>query len=189
MKNLLIGLLLVGLTTQGFSQQKKSPVEQVKLQDVLITNTLPDVPIININYSYLDKVQNKTTAKRVKTLESIASKFNVKDMPEFDARNAPFETIFRGTKGYIIATYDSEGKIMSTVERYRDLKIPKKMVKYVLSQFPESTFLRVVHNVNYNSKKDVKKTYRIRIMNDNSKKNLKITSRGDSENSYAMTIE
>jgi hypothetical protein len=188
MKNLLIGLFLIGLTTQGFSQ-KKGEAENVKLQDVLVTQTKTDLPTININYSYLDEVQDKTTADAVMALESVASRYNVVDLPGFVGSQDSFKTIFRGSKGYIIATYNSEGKILTTIERYRDIKIPKKMVKSILLEFPDSHFLKVVHTLSYSQGKDVKKVYRVRILNDNETKNLRFTSRGDNDNSYTMTLE
>ena len=189
MKKLILGLLVFGLTTLGFSQQRKGKVAEVKLQDVTVTTTLMDDAIININYSYLDEVQDQTTAEPVKLLESHASKFNVKDLAEYSNREDLFEVMFRGTKGYIIAYYDNEGKILESLERYRNVKIPKKIVKNILQQFPESQFLKMAHTVNFSKNKDVRKTYRIRILTDNSKKNLKFTSYGDNANSYAMTIE
>ncbi|NNC49100.1 MAG: hypothetical protein HKO01_01010 [Flaviramulus sp.] len=188
MKNFVIGLFVIGLTTLGFSQQRKGNVESVILKDVLVTHTKSDVPIMNVNFSYINEVQNKTTAKYVKSLESVASRYNVMESPTFDGRDEPFKTIFRGTKGYIIATYDSNGKILTTQERYRDVKLPKKLVKSVLKEFPESHFLKAVHYISYNHKRDLKKTYRIKIMNDDQKKNLRITADA-SDNLLSMVIE
>ena len=190
MKNLAIGLFVIGLTTLGFSQEKYSVIDGIKLRDVIISQTSDnEVLKTNINYSYLEKVQDISTSEQVKELESVASRFNVMELPQFDGRNESFKTLFRGTKGYIIATYDRNGKILTTKEHYNDVKLPKPMIKSVLSQFPDCNFLKVVYNVSYKDQKDVKKIYRVQIMNNNATKNLKLVSEGNNDNAIVMTLE
>lgn len=190
MKNLAIGLFVMGLTTLGFSQEKYSVIDGIKLRDVIISQNNNSMDLLtNINYSYLDKVQDISTSEQAKELESVASRFNVMESPEFDGRNESFKTIFRGTKGYIIATYDNNGKILTTQERYSDVKLPKPMIKSVLAKYPDSEFLKVVHNVSYNHQNAVKKIYKVQIMSNNSTKNLKLVSEGPDDSSIAMTLE
>ena len=192
MKNLVIGLFLIGLTTLGFSQEKNGQVDEVQLKDVVISHDNTNEALLtNINYTYLDKVQDKSTSEHVKELESVASRFNVMDSPKFDGRDDSFKTIFRGTKGYIIATYDSKGKILSTQERYRDIKLPKNMIISVLKEYPNSDFLKMVHTVSYEDSKEVRKVYRIQIMHANSKKKLKIIANDNQNynNAFTMVLE
>ena len=192
MKNLVIGLFLIGLTTLGFSQEKNGQVDEVQLKDVVISHDNTNEALLtNINYTYLDKVQDKSTSEHVKELESVASRFNVMDSPKFDGRDDSFKTIFRGTKGYIIATYDSKGKILSTQERYRDIKLPKNMIISVLKEYPNSDFLKMVHTVSYEDNKEVRKVYRIQIMHANSKKKLKIIANDNQNynNAFTMVLE
>ncbi|HEX9827850.1 MAG TPA: hypothetical protein VGA80_14720 [Flavobacteriaceae bacterium] len=179
MKNLVIGLFVLGLTSLGFSQNTNSNVEEVKLESVTVTPR---------NLSYLDKVQDKSMSDHVKFLEDKASVYNVRELPEFDGRKESFKTIFRGTKGYIIATYSNNGMILKTRERYSDIKLPKQLIKSVLSQYPNSDFLKVVYTVDYDHQKDVKKTYKIQIMKDNLIKNLKISSGGNIDKTVTMSI-
>ena len=192
MKNLVIGLFVIGLTTLGFSQEKNGQVDEVQLKDVVISHDNTNEALLtNINYTYLDKVQDKSTSEHVKELESVASRFNVMDSPKFDGRDDSFKTIFRGTKGYIIATYDSKGKILSTQERYRDIKLPKNMIISVLKEYPNSDFLKMVHTVSYEDSKEVRKVYRIQIMHANSKKKLKIIANDNQNynNAFTMVLE
>ncbi|TXD80820.1 hypothetical protein ESY87_20040 [Subsaximicrobium wynnwilliamsii] len=107
----------------------------------------------------------------VSLLENEAARFNVLGASEFDGRNKPFTTIFRGSKGYIIATYNNNGKLLKTTERYKDIKLPKYIVKSVLSQYPDCHLLKVVYTVDYDHQKEVEKTYKIQIMKDNKKRN------------------
>jgi len=179
MKNLVIGLFVIGLTSLGFSQNNTSEVEEVQLNDIVVAN---------VNLGYLETVQDKTLSDHVTTLENEAARFNIKVSPKFDSRRESFKTIFRGSHGYIIATYDNNGMILKTTERYRDIKLPKKLIKSVLSQYPNSDFLKVVYTVDYKHQKDVEKTYKIQIMKDNLVKNLKISSDGNLDKTVTMSI-
>lgn len=180
MKNLLIGLFVIGLTNLGFSQSKNGQVKEVKLEDVVITDA---------NFNYLEKVQGKEAADYVSLLQNEAAKFNVLESPEFDGRKEDFSTVFRGSKGYIIANYDNTGKILNTTEWYHGIKLPINIRKSVLKEYPNSGLLKVVYTVNYNDKMEVEKTYKIQILTNKTKKNLKISSGSHPNEAITMTID
>jgi hypothetical protein len=179
MKKLAIGLFILGLTSQGFSQNTKSEVEVVNLKDVVLSTA---------NMNYLAKVLNNTMSDQVKLLEENAAKFDITVLPEYDGHKEAFKTIFRGNEGYIIATYDHNGNILKTSERYKDIALPKNIIKSILREYPKSDFLKVVYTVDYNHQKDVKKTYKIQIIKDNLVKNLKISSDGNIDKTVTMSI-
>ncbi len=179
MKNLVIGLFVLGLTSLGFSQNTNSEVEEVQLEGVVVSD---------VNLNYLEKVQDNTTSDHVIFLENEASIFDIKGLAEFDSRKESFKVIFKGSKGYIIADYDSNGKIIKTLERYKDIKLPKNMIKSVLSQYPKSNFLKVAYTVDYQDQKNVKKIYKIQIMSDGTKRNLKISSDGNLNNAVTVSM-
>jgi hypothetical protein len=179
MKNLVIGLFVLGLTSLGFSQNTNSEVEKVQLKGVVVSD---------VNLNYLEKVQDKTLSDHVILMENEASIFDVKGVDEFDGRKESFKAIFKGSKGYIIADYDSNGKILKTTERYKDIKLPIIVIKSVLRQYPNSNFLKVVYTVDYNDQKNVEKTYKIQILNDGRKRNLKIKPVDNFNNAVTMSI-
>jgi len=153
MKKFVIGLLVIGLTSLGHSQ--------------------------NVNMDYLEKVQDETMSEPVRILENKASRFNVTKLPEFDGRNASFKTIFKGTKGFIIATYDKTGKILTTLERFKDVKLPVPVRNSLYKEFPKWSVNNIAYLVSYKNNKYAKKIYKIRIGKDNLKRNLKIDSEGN----------
>ncbi|MFC4721607.1 nicotinate-nucleotide adenylyltransferase [Geojedonia litorea] len=170
MKNFVIGLFLIGLTSLGFSQNKNEETEEVKLEDVVVST--------NVNLEYLSKVQDKTMSEHVKSLENEASRFDVKTTDKFDGRRESFKTIFRGTKGYIIATYDKEGKIIKTSEKYKDIKLPVPVRNSLFIEFPDWDVDNTTYVVSYYDKKDPKKVYKVEINKKNNIKTLKIDSDG-----------
>ena len=177
MKNLAIGLFVLGLTSLGFSQNKNSEVELVNLNDVVITSA---------NMRYLAKVQDQSVSEHVKILENEASTCNVYQLPGFDGRKESFKTIFRGTKGYIIATYDNNGNILKTSERYHDIKLPVKVRKSLFKEFPDWSVNDITYSVSYRIDQDAKKVYKIQIEKENLKKTLKIDSDGNEDNTITM---
>lgn len=177
MKNLVLGLFVLGLTSLGFSQNTNSETQDVQLEDVVISN---------INLSYLEKVQDIGLADYVKFLEKEASVFDVRGFVELDSRKRTFIVMFKSAKGYIIADYDRNGKILKTSERYKNIALPKNLIIAVFKKYPESSLLKVAYSVEYDYQKAVKKTYKIQIMNNGKKRNLKIRS-GDNFNN-ALTI-
>ena len=179
MKKLVIGLFVIGITSLGFSQNKHGKIKEEKLNDVVISN---------VNFNYLEKVQDSTTADFVKILETEASNYNVLKSKTFDGRNDDFEIIFRGTKGLIIATYDNNGKILKTSESYKDFKISNCLRNSVLKQFPNSSFLKVAYTVNYNNQNHVEKNYNIKIRQDNKVKNVKISFDNNVNTAVTMNV-
>ncbi len=180
MKKLVNVLFVLGATILGFSQNINGKMQREELKNVVITN---------INFSYLEKVQDSSTADFVKTMETVASRYKIEELSQFDGRKEAFEIIFRGSKGVLVATYDNHGKILKTTETYKDFKISKNLRNSVLKKYPNSSFLKVFYTVNYDNQNNIAKIYHIKIKNDKVVKSLKICSYGNVNNALTMNIE
>ena len=167
MKNLVFGLFVLGLTSLGFSQNTNDEIKEVQLEAIKISN---------YNLNYLEEVEEQGISDNVSSLEKEAASFDVKSLDEFDGRKELYSVKFIGTNGFLLADYDWNGKIVKTTERYKNISLPKNLIKSVLNEYPQSQFLKVVYNVNYDAQKETEKSYRIKIMNDGKKRNLKISS-------------
>ncbi|MBD0830897.1 hypothetical protein [Aestuariibaculum sediminum] len=170
MKNLLFGFFLLGLTSLGFSQNIIGGIEEVKLADVYLSN---------INADYLAKVQDENTAKSVKHLENIASRHKITESHKYDGRDDEFKTRFEDANGFINAYYDKDGKILSTSEKYKNIKIPDEVKNTIYSKFPDWSVDNFVYVVYYDSDKDAVKTYQLILRKDNKKKKLKLDHNGN----------
>jgi len=162
MKTLITGLLFVGLTSLGFSQ---NGIEQVELSEVNVTP---------LNLSYLNKVQDSDTPERAKELENIASRYDVTESKVFNRKFEAYEVIFKETDGSIVATYDSDGKIISSLERFNDVLLPYKVRNAVFSEYPDWSLHKDSYLVSYYLDQDVKKVYKIQLRKDGKRKNLKV---------------
>ncbi|MBT8304804.1 MAG: DUF3450 domain-containing protein, partial [Bacteroidia bacterium] len=110
MKSLITGLLFVGLTSLGVAQN--NGIEQVELSEVNVTP---------LNLTYLNTVQDTDTPEKVKELENVASRYDVTESPVFNKKFEAYEVIFKETDGKIVATYDQNGKILSSMERFSNV--------------------------------------------------------------------
>ncbi len=168
MKKFLIGIMILGLASLGYSQAFDAEMEEVKLSDVTITPMNPD---------YLDKV-GESLSPWVFTLEKRASRYSIKDSTSF-IPGVINRVRFIQRKGELTATYNYNGKILSTRERYSNLVLPPAVRNAVFSDYPDWNMKKNTYHVSYNHKKGAKKVYKVQIRKDGIKKNLKLDVNGN----------
>jgi hypothetical protein len=169
MKKLLIGIFVLGLTNLAYSQSSNGEVAEVKLSNVVVTP---------LNIDYLKKVHDKTAPAPVIALESKVARYDIRTSPVFDGNFEAYEVVFSKSKGSIIATYDSNGKIVSTYERYKDLTLPPPIRNSIYKEHPGWAIQSDAYLVSYYDNRGVKKLYKAQIRKDNLTKNLKIDVEG-----------
>lgn len=168
MKTLITGLLVIGLTSLGFSQS--GGIEQVNLSEVDITP---------LNLTYLNQVQDEDTPTEVKRLENKASRYDITEAPIFDKKFEAYEVIFKDSDGKIVATYDENGKILSSLERFKDVLLPEKVRNSLYKNFPGWALHTDTYLVSYYADHSVKKVYKIQLRKDGKRKNLKVDVQGN----------
>jgi len=166
MKNYLIGLFVLGFTSLGFSQTTKEIV-------------LSDIDVTPINLTYLNEVQDKNTPLRAKKLENKAARFDITELPIFNKAFEAYEVAFHQTKGKIIATYDSNGRILSSFEKFDNITLPANVRDALLTAYPGWAIHKDMYLVSYYHNKEVKKTYKVQIRKDNLRRNLKMDIEGN----------
>ncbi|NNC69373.1 MAG: hypothetical protein HKN90_00965 [Flavobacteriaceae bacterium] len=170
MKKVIIGLLTIGFLSTGIAQTKEIQLENVTIRP--------------LNLSYLKSVQDENTPPFVKALENKAARYDITESPvferEFDAYEVVFDAIKKeGADGIIMATYDQNGKILSSIERYKNVSLPKTVRDVCLKQYPDYKIHKDFYLVSYDyNDESVKKIYKVQMKNGNSKKNLKIDANG-----------
>ena len=146
--------------------------------------TLENINIRPLNLTYLKKVQDKNTPAFVKALESKAARYDITESPIFDREFESYEVVFDAVKkdgadGTIMATYDQDGKIINSVERYINVSLPKMIRDACLEEYPDFKIQKDVYLVSYNyNRNSVKKYYKVQMTNGSKKKQLKIDANG-----------
>ena len=137
MKKLILGLLVIGLTSQVFSQ----------------VITLPEIEITAVNYKYLNAVDSQDLDLDVKMLEEKVALFDLKSADFYLDEYDTYQVRFYIPNGSILAAYDGNGKIIRTIERFKDVKLPVDVRDAVFARFPGWALKRDVYRVTYNQEK------------------------------------
>lgn len=166
MKKLVLGLFIFGLTTQVNSQ----------------TIELPET-LISVNYKYLDAVETVNadeTPARVKRLEQEVLKYDNKDIRNlYDDEYETYSVSFYVPEGKIIAAIDKNGKIIRTIEKYNNVRLPLVVTQAISKRFPNWGIVEDVYLINYHCKKDsIKQEYKVKLKNEDQIITVKTDEKG-----------
>lgn len=164
MKKLLFGLLVFGFATQFLFSQK------IELSE----NHL------DVNCEYLDAIESIEVAKSVKLLEKEVTLFNLKDAEFYSDEFENYKVSFKCLKGNISATFDKDGKILTAVERFQNVRLPSSVYKSIIRKFPSWKIAEGNYKVSYNAKNGfAKKIYKIKLENETKERIVKLDSYGE----------
>ncbi|MBJ2173921.1 hypothetical protein JBL43_06705 [Aureibaculum sp. A20] len=176
MKNLLIGLLIIGLTNLSYSQNSFRELETTKDLRIKqsISTELKSVSLLNA--PYLEKVQNDVKPSNIMQLELMAFKYNIKKLINPINRPQLLVVKFSWSTNWLIAKYDHNGKILSTHEEFKDFKLPNHILKSISLNHPNWSITTNTYKVSYNSISGVKMGYIVVIRKGNQKKKIHFDS-------------
>jgi len=178
MKNLIIGLIITGLTTTGFAQDKSNEFE-VALKEVEETPTdyfsrddsnefivtLEEVVIEGVNYKYLNAIGYKDAAEPVKLLSKKAASFDLKNSNIYDHEDneKDYYVQFKTPEGKILAMYDNEGEIIRTSEKFKDISLPLAVLNGIVDRYPGWMISSDIYRVTYVKDRELNKIYMLFI--------------------------
>ncbi|TBN04312.1 nicotinate-nucleotide adenylyltransferase [Hyunsoonleella flava] len=162
MKKLVIGLFLIGLTTQIYAQD---PILQ------------PAVIIVH-NYKYLSSTGSEDLAIPVEQLQIMVSDFNVETLDIYSDEYDLYDVYFIIPKGKVLASYDRDGNLLRTAERYINIDLPLQVKKAVSKRFPNWDISKHLYVVNYHESKNIKKLYKLTLENGDKRIKVKVDDTG-----------
>ena len=166
MKKIIIGLLVFGFAFQSFAQIKTE-----KLSEVVISAT---------NYKYLNKVGLTNASIPVELLESKVASFNVEDADYYSDEYDTYEVKFYIPDGYILASYDKDGTILRTAERFKNVTLPRTVIESVAKTYPNWSFAKDVYLVSYHGAfGKITKKYKIVLKNGDKRIRVKVDADGN----------
>ena len=164
MKKLLLGLLALGLTTQFYAQ-------------VINDGMLPEVEVRATNYKYLNSVDNSEAAVSVQLLEDMVAKFDVRSSEFYEDGSDFYRVYFYIPDGKIVAAYDRDGKILYTVEKFKNVALPNEVASSIAERFPGWEIAKDVYKVNFDADLGAKKQYKVVLQN--GKKTIRVKVDGE----------
>ena len=163
MRTFILGFLLVGLTIELYAQQ---PVIQ-----------LPEVVIVH-NYKYLSTVDSEDLAIPVAELELQVSDFNVKNLDIYSDEYDVYDVYFIIPEGKVLASYDKDGNLLRTAERYKDINLPTPVLESIMKRFPNWTISKNIYLVNYYDTGKTRKLYKLTLENGDHRIKVKLNDQG-----------
>lgn len=148
--------------------------------NAIAQETLPPVTVKSLNYKYLKSVAEPNAANKVDLLERKAATYNVKESDYYDDEFEQYYVSFYLPKGQVLATYDKDGKVLRTAERFSNIVLPTIVRTAVTSTYPEWTIAKDVYLVNYHAGSNhLSKVYKIVLENGDRRKRIKTDEKGN----------
>ncbi|WP_086477031.1 hypothetical protein [Arenibacter amylolyticus] len=166
MKKLVIGIMLFGIASLGYSQKVKQMFEEVTLTGVTVS------PIINSEY--LQKVQDGSTPLPAKILENAVARYNVKDSEVYEDNIDGYIVEFKQNGGRVIATFNGKGNIVDAYEVYENVRLPHPVLVDISRNHSGWIANYSKYIVAYERSKNVRKMFKIRLGKDGNRKTMKV---------------
>ena len=172
MKKLLLGLFVFGLTLQfGLTSQLNAQV----IEDGM----LPEIEVYYMNYKYLNSVGNAEASVNVKELERKVANYDLKGSGIYQDEYDYYSVNFYIPDGRILAAYDKNGKLVKTIEKFKNIQLPRDVMDAVSKRFPGWSMYGDIYKVNYHKSKGVKHEYKIKLSNGDKKMRIKTDEKGN----------
>lgn len=176
MKTILLLTATLFIAQLGFSQSETA--------NLLALNTKKESPYTVkksprlLNADYIDQVTENSMANHVRALELQVSNFDVTSASGYKGKTKPFEVVFQSNKGFIKAFYDENGKVIETVEKFKDVKLPNAVRDNIFKAYSNATLLKTDYYASYKNG-SIEKTYEVTIKNNKSKIKVRVNSNGE----------
>ena len=166
MRKLILGLLVLGLTTQFYAQ-------------VLNESELPEVEVFAVNYKYLNSVTSNVSDQDVISLEREVATFDYRNSDMYSDDYEDYSISFYIPNGVIVAAYGKDGKIVRTIERFKNVKPPTTVITSISQNYPGWAITKDVYKVDYHQDIGVTQIYKFTIKNGKEKLHVKTDGEGN----------
>ena len=139
---------------------------------------LPEVIISATRYKYLSAVDNRELAQPIRLLEYKAASYDVKNSEFYDDEYEEYNISFYLPAGYVLATYDKDGKLLRTAERFKNVALPKSVVQSLVKRYPHWAIPKDVYKVTYEEDKGVTKVWKVVLKQGDKRLKVKLNEEG-----------
>ena len=155
MKNLIISLIITGLTTVGFAQVSSNEFE-VELEEV---------EVVGVNFNYLNAIGYMDAAVPVKLLAQKVASFDLEysNCLKADYEKQEFHVLYKIPQGEILVVYDKEGEIIRTSEKFKDISLPLAVSNAIVNKYPGWKISNDIYSVTYVKNAELNKIYKLFI--------------------------
>ncbi|ETN96463.1 nicotinate-nucleotide adenylyltransferase [Zhouia amylolytica] len=127
---------------------------------------LSEVVVSAVNYKYLQSIGSEDAAIPVKLLEEKVAHYDLKGSELYSDEYDTYTVSFYIPQGTIVAVYDKDGNIIKTIERFKNINLPKEVNQALYKRFPGWTVKGDVYRVSYRQGQEIsKKIYKLKLEN------------------------
>lgn len=173
MKSFIIALLLLGLTTSSYSQDKtKKNLEEgiIKMEE------LPAVVIKRVGTDFSVYLPDNNPDPDVRRLEEKFIAYDIgKDYEGYENYLLLMET----KNGSLSATYNENGKLIRVVENYKNVRLPNEVIYSIYRTYPDWTIVNDKYLYTQEEGDILKKQYNLKIKKGKQTLRLTVRPNGD----------
>lgn len=154
-------------------------VFSVKLQTYAQVIELPEIEVVATNYKYLDALGEEISIP-VQTLQEAVADFDLKSAEFYQDEYQTYIVSFYIPEGKILASYDGEGNLLRTAERFKNVNVPPAVKQAIGKKYPNWTISRDIYRVTYHSDRaDVERQYKLVLENGDQRIRVKVDEEGE----------
>ncbi|MEO8885330.1 MAG: hypothetical protein ABI367_04645 [Mucilaginibacter sp.] len=140
---------------------------------------LPEVSIVASTYKYLNAADNKEMAQPVRMLEFNAATYDIKKSEFYNEDYEGYYVSFYIPDGEILAEYNKNGKLLRTVEKFKNTTLPAEVKNTVSQVFPGWHISEDVYKVYYYDQKGkADKIFKLQLEDGSKRIKVKLNENG-----------
>jgi hypothetical protein len=172
MKSFVIVLIFLGITSLSYAQDKKGGSGD----GIMMTEELPEVVIKSAGKDFSVYLPDKNPDKDVTQLQKEFISYDLgKNYEGFEEYLVTMET----SKGFLAATYNQNGKLVSVVENYKNVKLPSAVIYSIYKAFPGWTIVNDKFLYTQEDGDIIKKQYNLKIKKNKEVRKLVVSPNGE----------
>lgn len=161
----MIFLSILGLTLTSFAQ-----VKTIELSEVKVSTT---------NYKYLNDADFKELPIPIKILHQDVADYDIKNEHLYEDKYETYSVYFDIPEGRILAIYDQNSKLLRTIEKFKNIKLPLVVSKAITKNYPDWHQAEDVFLVNYYCDANTVLKYKVLLIKGEDKKWVKLDDDGN----------
>ncbi|MCF1192695.1 hypothetical protein LRR18_13950 [Mangrovimonas sp. AS39] len=179
MKTLSITLFAIFLSSHLIMAQNEPLLTEVNVSNYELPEIKRSSRTSVLHATYLKKTKEINMSKHIQNLRKYVSNYDYRKNENFDVLSQTSEVKFQSEKGYILVTYDVNGKIIKTEEVFKDVKIPLRVRQTVFYVYPGWILTKVKYHSQYMENQPNTTFYKVEIQKGDETKSIKVNSKGE----------
>lgn len=140
---------------------------------------LPEIEIVATNYKYLNALGEEASIP-VRELEDAVADYDVKSADFYEDEYSTYLVSFFIPEGKILASYDGDGTLLRTAERFKNVNVPQAVKKAIAERFPNWSISKDIYRVTFHQRSgEAKKQYKLVLENGDKRMRVKVDEDGE----------